>query len=110
MDQGLEGELDCNAEILPARAQKVESQEGAAIRKISKGEQRKLKQIAREKAMKAQREQVTYGKLPYELQFWGCASNFMRQIYGKWHTKAAEPSLFICFAESASSSSGKRDP
>ena len=29
-------------------------------RKISKGEQRKLKQIAREKALKAQREQVTY--------------------------------------------------
>lgn len=68
VEQGLEGELDSNAEILPARAQKVEAEEGAAIRKISKGEQRKLKQIAREKAMKAQREQVTSGNPPYERQ------------------------------------------
>jgi hypothetical protein len=59
VDQGLE-ELDSNAEILPTRAQKLGAEEGVAKRKISKGEQRKLKQIAREKAMKAQREQVTH--------------------------------------------------
>lgn len=60
MEQGKEVELDSNAAILPARAPKAEAEEKAAPRKISKGEQRKLKQIAREKATKAQREQVAF--------------------------------------------------
>jgi hypothetical protein len=60
VEPGVEVELDSNAAILPARAKKVEEEEGAAPRKISKGEQRKLKQIARERAMKSQREQVIH--------------------------------------------------
>ena len=69
VDPAVEAE-DPNAAILPARAWKAEVEKDAAPRKISKGEQRKLKQIAKEKALKAQREQVTslpqanHGHLP----------------------------------------------